>query len=525
MRKIILFLIIIVQLVSCVSVKKYNTQIETLHAPETLQSDIDHVYNQLKKHHPNLYQYTSKTDLDFKFDSLKVGIKTPINSLDFYKALAPIIAEVKQGHTSLGSAYKQFKRKEAKSLKKKEFEFSNLEFDYLNNKLWIVKTRGKDSSLIGAEVLKINNESTSGLIEKIKKRFSSDGYNQTLHNRIIGRRFSTFFYKEKGFTDSLNIQFKIKDSIFSKTLKRISKEKKTKENDSLPEIIPIKLTKLERKQNKLAAKNKRKKDKKFGFIAKDKTYTRNFNFIGQDSSTVYMKIRSFSNGNYRKFYKESFKKLDSAKTKNVILDLRDNGGGRLAEINYLYAYLSKTEYTFMAPSQVNSRFSFFPAFMSNTKSVPSKIVSGILAPFVAVDNLLKTKKRDGKLYYKFRYAKAQKPKDLNYTGDLYVLINGNSFSASSLISTHLQATNRAVFVGEETGGAFNGCVAGLYKIYQLPESKLKIRMGLMQIEAPFKQSPDGYGVKPNIEIAPTISDRLLGKDPEKDWILKQISEK
>ncbi|GAL61591.1 hypothetical protein JCM19300_1414 [Algibacter lectus] len=37
--------------------------------------DIDRVYNQLKKHHPNLYQYTSKTDLDFKFDSLKRAIK------------------------------------------------------------------------------------------------------------------------------------------------------------------------------------------------------------------------------------------------------------------------------------------------------------------------------------------------------------------------------------------------------------------------------------------------------------------
>ncbi|GAL80500.1 peptidase [Algibacter lectus] len=76
---------------------------------------------------------------------------------------------------------------------------------------------------------------------------------------------------------------------------------------------------------------------------------------------------------------------------------------------------------------------------------------------------------------------------------------------------------------EETGGAYNGCVAGLYKIYQLPETKLKIRMGLMQIEAPFKQNPDGFGIKPNVEITPTISDRLSGKDPELEWILSDIS--
>lgn len=525
MRKIILVLITIIQLVSCASIEKYNAQIETLHKPETLRLDIDHVYNQLKKHQPNLYQYSSKTDLDFKFDSLKAAINGPMNSLEFYKCLAPIIAQVKQGHTSLGSAYKRFTKKERKVLEKKKFEFSNLDFEYLNNKLWVVKTRGVDSALIGAEVLKVDNQNASVLIEKIKTRFASDGYNKTLHNRIVGRNFSTFYYKENGFIDSLTIQFKLKDSIFSKTLKRISKKDKIEESDSIAKKAPIKLTKLERKEHKVLERNKRKKDKIFGFIAKDKTYTRNFNFIGQDSSTAYIKIRSFSNGNYRKFYKESFKKLDSAKTKNVIIDLRDNGGGRLAEINELYAYLSKTKYTFMAPSEVNSRFSFFPAFMSNTKSVSSKIVSGILAPFLAVDNLLKTKKQDGKLYYKFRYAKEQKPKKSNYTGNLYVLINGNSFSASSLISTNLQATNRAVFVGEETGGAYNGCAAGLYKIYQLPESKLKIRMGLMQIEAPFKQNPDGYGVKPNIEITPTISDRLLGKDRALDWVLTEIYKK
>jgi len=179
----------------------------------------------------------------------------------------------------------------------------------------------------------------------------------------------------------------------------------------------------------------------------------------------------------------------------------------------------------MGPSEVNSRWAFFPAFMNNNQSVGVKILAGIFSPFIALDNLLKTKKHDGKWYYKLRYTKTQKPKKTNYTGNLYVLINGNSFSASSLLSSNLQATKRAVFVGEETGGAFNGCVAGLYKTYKLPTSKLKIRMGLMQIEPIFNQQPDGYGVKPDIKITPTISDRLLDKDPELDWVLKTIDSK
>ena len=525
MRKFSIFLISFSFCISCVSVKKHNAQIEALHTPESLHMDIDRVYNQLKKHHPNLYQYTSKTDLDFKFDSLKRAINSPINSRDFYKKLAPVVAQVKQGHVSLGSAYTEYTRKELKALKKKKFEFYDLDFEYLDHKLWVIETRGKDSSLVGAEVLKLENENVSDLITGFKSRFASDGFNQTLQNRLVGRNFSTFYFKEKGFIDSLQVQFKLNDSVFIKTLKRIDKKEKTKKNDSIaPEPKPIiKLSKAEKKQNRIAERNKRKKHRELGFIAKSKEYTRNFSFIGKDSATAYIKIRGFNNGNYRKFYKKSFKKLDSAKTKNLVLDLRDNGGGRIAEINYLYSYLAKTKYQFMAPAEVNRRLSFFPAFMNNTSSVATKIFMGIASPFIAVDNLLKTKKQDGKLYYRFPYSKEKEPRDQNYTGNLYVLTNGNSFSASALISTHLKATKRAVFVGEETGGAYNGCVAGLYKIYQLPETKLKIRMGLMQIEAPFKQNPDGFGIKPNVEITPTISDRLSGKDPELEWILSDIS--
>ena len=44
----------------------------------------------------------------------------------------------------------------------------------------------------------------------------------------------------------------------------------------------------------------------------------------------------------------------------------------------------------------------------------------------------------------------------------------------------------------------------------------------MQIETPFKQNPDGYGVMPDVEILPTIEDRNQHKDPELDWVLNAI---
>ncbi|MDO5981000.1 S41 family peptidase [Flavivirga spongiicola] len=525
MQKAILLILVLVVLMSCRSVKNHNEQVTKLHDVAHLHEDIDRIYVQLKRHHPKLYQYTPKEVLDFKFDSLKKIITTPIDSREFYKKLAPVVSQVKQGHISLSSANKWYTKKARKQLLKNKFEFYALDFEYLENKLWIKDTRGKDSTIIGCEIVKIEDDFISDLIDVYKTRFSSDGYNTTLHNRYVGQHFSNFYYKDKGVVDSLRVTFKNKDSLFVKTFRRLQKKEKPKKQDTTKTAKRIKLTSAEKKANRLASKKRRKFNKKHGFIKKYKTYTRNFRFMEEVKDVAYMKLRSFTNGNYKRFYKQSFTKLDSAKTKHLILDLRDNGGGRIAEIDYLYSYLTNKAYKFIEDSEVNSRVPFLKFLMSNTTPNSIKVLSGMMSPIIVVQNLIRTRKRDGKLYYRFRQTKVKEPKPLHFTGKIYVLINGNSFSASSLISTHLKATKRALFVGEETGGAYNGTVAGIYKVYELPNTKLKIRMGMMQVEAPQKQNPDGYGVKPDVEILPTISDRELKKDTELDWVLKDIKNK
>lgn len=527
MKKIYVPFIVFIILSSCTSVKKYNEQIIGLHAVEDLRTDVDKLYKQLKKHHPKLYQYTPKAHLDFKFDSLKQTITQPLTTKDFYKKVAPIVTHIKQGHISVGYITKRLTKKERKLFKKQEFEFFDLDFEYLEDKLWVKNNYGKDSTLVGCEIVSIDKEPVSKLIKAYKTRFASDGFNTTLYNRYVSKGFSNLFLRDKGFIDSLSVTFKNKDSVFTKNFKRYLKDDSIADSlaDSITieNVSPKKISKEEKKANQLAKRKKRKDNKTYGYLSKTNQYTRNFNFIGKDSTVAFMKIRSFTNGNYKKFYKKSFTKLDSAKTKFLVIDLRDNGGGRIAEIDYLYSFLTQNDYQFLNPSEVNTRLPFLKAIMSNTSPVGLKVLGAIFLPSILIDNLLKTSKKEGKIYYNFnKHTKVKPPNPLHFNGTIYVLINGNSFSASSTISTHLKATKRATFVGEETGGAYNGTVAGVYKIYELPTSKVRIRMGLMQIEAPQKQQPDGFGVKPDVEMIPTVADRIQKRDPELDWVLSDI---
>jgi len=197
----------------------------------------------------------------------------------------------------------------------------------------------------------------------------------------------------------------------------------------------------------------------------------------------------------------------------------------LSEIKDLYSYFAKDKFQFILPSEVTNRTPVMKLVLSNTNPLFVRGLALAVSPIIVTHNLLKTKKIDGKLYYKFSSSKPSNPKDISFSGDVYILINGNSFSASSVFSNNMQATGRATLVGAETGGGYNSTVAGLFRVHKLKESQVRIRIGLMEIETPYKQEPDGYGVYPDVEIKPIKEDWLQGIDTEMEWILDDIATK
>ena len=287
---------------------------------------------------------------------------------------------------------------------------------------------------------------------------------------------------------------------------------------------PRKLTKAEKKAQKALAKQRKKYNKIHGYNPSEKNFNRNFKFIGQDSTVAYMKIRGFSGGKYGPFYQDVFDSIQERNAQNLIIDLRDNNGGSLQEISVLYSYLVQEPYKFINEAEVNSRIHTLKSMISNGNPTGGNIFNALFVPVFGVRDVFKTHKEDGKLYYRLKQSKVEEPKENNFKGTVYVLINGSSFSASSVLSTNLQATQRATFIGEETGGAYNGTVAGKYKIVKLPASQIRLRIGLMQIETPYKVEPDGYGVKPDVVIEPTLEEINNGKDLALEWILEKIND-
>jgi len=516
MKKIFIYVFILLYFTQCSSVKKNNEHLTALIPIDQLKSDVDFTYKKLQNLHPQLYWYTSKSVLDYKFDSLKSTIREPITPLQFYKKLSPVVAAVRQGHTYLYPASMQMTKKETKALiKKGTGPFSQFDFDFFDNKLYVVNNKSYDKSIKeGSEVITVNGIKPLALIEEYNNYYSSDGYNTTLKTATSGKRFTSYFTVENGIKDSLTYTLKYKDSIQLITIRR-------HKDDSIKKKEPKtqkRITALDRAKSRTIRRKKRVN----GYKADSKNYNRNLDFIEKDSSVAIMKIRSFNKGDFRPFYKESFRKIEKYKSNTLILDLRDNGGGRLNEIVDLYSYLADSTFVFLDKSEVVSKSSLIEGAYFNGGSFGVKILKAIYAPIV-YSYLLLTVHKDtsGKKYY----ATQTKPHKVNtnpFKGKIYVMINGGSFSASSLISSNLKSSKRVIFVGEETGGAFNGTVAGFMPVIKLPNSKLKIRIGLMMMAPHHKTEIKGHGIFPDKEISTTLEDRLKGNDPELNWILNDL---
>ncbi len=520
-KNYILALSILAFSVSCTSVKKFNSQIDKPKSPDELRADVDYVYKKLQKLHPSLYWYISKKDLDYKFDSLKATITTPMTSNEFYFKLSPIVASVKQGHMRLSYISKRQTKKEIKSINKKGlFPLSQLTYEVLDNKLYITKNLSNDTTIkVGSEIVNVNGIKPQDIFSKFSKAFASDGFNTTLNHRFYSWQFPNYFYLYTNQRDSVNIQLRIKDSLTVANLVHGAK-KKTDETSKKDSVV-----KVDKKLAKLKAKNESKKKRLQGYNPQNRTYSKELNFVGSDSSIALVKINDFSRGDYKKFYKNTFYKLDSLKTQALIIDIRDNPGGKLKEVSNLYSYLTDSNFVFIDKMEVTSRTSFVLGSISNTTPIVVKALTYTIGLPFLIGRMAKIEKKDGKFYYRISDSKSKKPNVKNFKGKVYVLINGGSFSATSIISSNLKATKRAIFVGEETGGAFNGCVAGTMPVYTLPKSKLKLRLGLAVIKPYYKTDIDGRGIFPDMPIIPTANDLLTGNDPELKWVIDDIEGK
>lgn len=506
MNKVLLSLFCIFLFTSCVSVKKFNERLETPVPQEQLKEDVDFTYKKLQELHPELYWYISKPELDQAFSDVKSQLNSPAKPWDLYEKLAPAITNVKQGHLMLLPPSKRYTRKEVKELKNQKGLFSRYDYLVNGNAVYITKNRDSIENMeVGSRILKINDKPVDELLKNYRRFITSDGYNETFQKYALAERWPVYFTIENGILDSVKVQtlYENREKQFWLKREKLEAEEKSAE-----------------KRQTRNLKQQKTKD----YDPSEKQFNRELKFIEKDSATAVITVRSFSGQFSNRFYRESFATLKKAGTQYLILDVRNNPGGSLAEITTLYKYLGADQYPFIRDMEINSTKALFQADYYNAVPNIFKPVAFAVYPFYSAGLLLSTKKEGDRILLRNNMFAGRKPKKNAFRGNLYLLVNGGSFSASSILASKLKSDARATIIGEETGGANDGNIAGRYATVKLPHSRLKLPIGIMLIKPNIEFTNTMKGVVPHYEVIPELADHFTGEDPELDFVIEQIRE-
>lgn len=437
-----------------------------------LQEDTRIIKQVILTMHPVIGIYNSKIFYQNKFDQLIASLADSLTEKEYRLRLKLLFDGLHCGHTEVwqSKAY-------AKIMKPIGLNFLPYYMISLDRKVYVGTTINpkKDSVLpSGTEILRINNIGVDSILNYSSCFISGDGYSNSGKKLFLRTGLNYSYPSLFGRPDSFFVETKYKNKIQSQWIKAVN----LKDLPVRP-LMPREDTTFHKY---------RRSNISTGYLDKNKT-------------TKVLKVKSFRSVKYKRVYRKFFRSIEKEKTENLVIDLRYNGGGNLMNSYRLLSYLLDSTETVTLKTHV--------------KNYPEKKYTRGNAGFKFTKRVLGVIGKEKVKGDTMCYTQKIKPsKKHHYNKNIYVLINGGTFSASCIVSAYLQENHKAVFIGSETGGAKEGCNAGVTPCYTLPNTKIKVRVPAFRIVHDVNPVITGKGIKPDYEINYSLTDLMGRKDLE-----------
>lgn len=459
---------------------------------EGLIADYRLAIDILKKQHPNPYKFIDSADLNRKVDSLlqKVSEQKNVFSCVQYSPIQ-LLRDV---HTKIS-----FSEENNREL------LSNMNYFPLP----VIIERGKmlvnikgSAIPFASELVSINQQSINEIIASLTSSTYSDGFITTGTDRAYSN-----------FQVSLSLRY---HNARQYDIEYIEPQKKTVKKvimSSLPSSPGFHSTKMAVfPVNQLA-----------------RAYWI-YSSYNDSTQTGFLTVNSF-NLQEAYAYKEFsafFKEVHKRGYKNVIIDIRNNGGGNPAISALLYSFLS-------------------PRSFANTYNYRTNVIDISYPEFVIGDGQRKLSEEDIRNNKDFMYQRFDKdsssgsyignerlkegllenyPPDKDaFKGKVFVLTGGGTVSAATYFATLVQKNKRGLIIGKETGSGEQSTTAAWFLNYLLPNTKTVLTVPMAELFFFNSKTDNGRGIIPDKEVPMEkfISYIRQNLDPEPAYTMELIS--
>ncbi len=402
---------------------------------EQAEFDIDALIYGLSQVHPDIFSVCKQEDLLSAVNHAKASLPDSVNLMQLYQVAAPIVAMIGDGHTNLVFPSNRVFTKDLKRFP--------VYVDVLTDSSVICSSSLDSIIRRGDKILSINNIGVDSIITAMMPFVSGERSHlklsriDTLFPSLFQMLFSSdkydVTYQPKGTNNALTYTFPA--TTWEEIKKRCPSTKSEKKNDAY-------------------------------------SYS-----VNSKNNVAVMDFREFADNERMEHFADSmFTDLANRKISNLIIDIRNNGGGVSTVGDVLLMYLSPEPFIQMDKALV--RISPLTIKLIGDDGIEPMFV------FQEADST--------------HYIKPRSIEEGRYTGNVYLLTSNKTFSAAGSFAWTFKECGMGKVIGEETGG-MNVCYGDIV-MYTLPISKLRSSISLKRFWQFRANENDIHGTIPDIEV-------------------------
>jgi hypothetical protein len=417
-----------------------------------LRDDVDSLTKYIEETHPNAFFKYSKDRFYKDARILKSSIAKPLNSLEFYLLISPLVAKLEDGHTGV-----QFPQMEYLNSGASMFPF-NVKLTAKKPYIRVIRPFRTMESLIpnNSEIISINGIESKKIVNDIIACIS--GESPDIRAGFGSNYFYFFLNKLYGMNDSYKVIYNTDGKLETKEISGISyntymkrvKQDTTIQSSVIPSNYSLKLQ--------------------------------------PESNTAIIDFVSFNNPQeFKVFIDSAFKQINTNQIKNLIIDIRNNGGGNSAIGDEFFQYISKVPYTQNAKSKI--RFSYWQKEKYRQQFLESQDSSWFKIKDIP----------DGSIDEETNTTTVELRENANrFKGKIYLLTSINTYSSAASFAQCFKHYKMGEIIGEETGGWI--IHYGNLVMASLPNTKMNLNIsGTKWLEIGAKEN-DFHGTIPDIIV-------------------------
>jgi C-terminal processing protease CtpA/Prc len=452
--------------------------------PAKTQADFDLMQKALEEAHTGLYRYSTRAEMDRVFAAQRAKLSRPATRPEFAAIVGETLARIRCGHTGLAPDEEMQKALANTPM-------FPLRIMVEGKRLVVLFNNTPDDQVIrpGMEVLEINGRKPADILGRILPNMTADGDIETGKRARLQRSFGQNYWLL--IEQATDFTVRARDAagkIVTAKLVGVTEADRAKIKNPLNDDLQANIAKLEG--------------------SRDNTSMR---FL-KDPDIALIRIRGFGGKEYPQWIEDTFRTLREKGAKALVIDLRGNGGGADMYGAMLVSYLTDKPFRYFDHINVKTINPSFKEFSNWPADQEAKLREG-MTPAPAGGYLVTAKGHPG--------VAEQPPGKYPFTGKVFVLINGGTFSTAADFCAVTHHLKRATFIGEETGGGYYGNNSGVETMVTLPHSKMRLRVPMYE----YWNAVPGYqgkrrGTQPDHTVETTVANLLLGVDKQLELAVK-----